>query len=93
MFRIPYYQNQQFTPGFQLVNFGSGGPQSHMGLLAIAPLPEPLAYNVRNKGMAMIPPRYIFGPTMPVIVNQYSNPLTINNLEISGIFKSPIQPA
>lgn len=64
-----------------------------MGLLAVAPLPEPLAYNVRNKGMATIPPRYVFGVTAPVVVNQYSNPLTINNLEISGIFKSPIQPA
>lgn len=93
MFRIPYFQNTQFTPGFQIVNFGSGGPQSHMGLRAIAPIPEPLAYAIINKGMALIPPRFVFGPTAPVTVNRYSDPLTVNNLEISGIFKSPIQPA
>lgn len=93
MFRIPYYQNETFLPGFQITNFGSGGPQSHMGLRALAPVPEPLAYNVENRGMAFIPPRQVIGPTNPVTVNRYSNPLTINNLAIGGIFKSPIQPA
>lgn len=92
MFRIPYYQNTRFIPGTQIVNFGSGGPQSHMGLLAVAPRPAPLAYNVRNAGMAFIPPRQVIGPTNPITVNRYSNPLISNNLEISGIFKSPVSP-
>lgn len=92
MFRIPYYQNEAFTPGLQLINFGSGGPQSHLGLLAAAIRPEPLAYAIGNRGMAMIPPRQVIGPTAPVFVNRFSNPLVQNNLEIAGIFKSPVSP-
>jgi hypothetical protein len=86
--RIPYYLPQQFDPSLQIVNFGTGGPQSHMGLRALAPRSYPTAYNITLSGMGPMP-RQIIGPTNPTVVNNYSNPLTLNNLEINGLFKNP----
>jgi hypothetical protein len=78
-------------PGTQITNLGEGGPASHMQLLAAAPRPYPfLVGNMSGLG-AM--PRQVLGPTPVVNSNQYSNPLTINNLEIVGLFKSPIATA
>lgn len=88
MFRIPYYY-PGFNPGIQVVNLGTGGPQSHMGLLAMQPRTYPTIYNVGNKGMGGAMPRHVIGPTTPTYTNQWSNPITQNNLIISGLSKPP----
>lgn len=88
MFRIPYY-SPGFEPGLQLVNFGQGGPASHIGLLATQPRSYPSTYGVRTYGVGAMP-RQIFRPLPYVQVNAYSNPITINNLQISGIMKNPV---
>lgn len=89
MFTIPAYQNRAFIAGRQLFNVGQGGPQSHMGILAAQPRAYPTTYRVGTYGLGAMP-RQVIGPTLAVAVNQYSDPLVFNNLEIPGIFKSPI---
>lgn len=87
MFRIPYFYPKKFNQGNQIANFGTGGPASHLGLLAMHPRSYPTSYNVNAYGMGAMP-RQVLGPTDPVIINALSNPLTFNNLQISGIAKS-----
>lgn len=89
MFRVPYYY-PGFTPGIQVVNLGTGGPSSHMGLLAMQPRTYPTVYNVGLMGFKGANPRQVIGPTVPTFTNQWSNPLTQNNLMISGLMKNPI---
>lgn len=89
MFRVPY-DYPGWNPGQQIVNLGQGGPSSHIALQAMQPRVYPTIYAVHVYGMSMIPPRQVIGPTAPIDVNQYSNPLIMNNLEISGIFKNPV---
>ena len=89
MFRIPYYY-PGFEAGQQIVNLGQGGPSSHTGLQAMQPRVYPTVYAIHAYGMAAISPRQVIGPTAPIDVNQFSNPLVYNNLEIAGIFKNPI---
>lgn len=91
MFRIPTAENLAFTPGLQIYNPGQGGPASHMGLQALQPRSYPTLYAVGVYGVAAMP-RFVLGPTSPISVNTLSNPRTINNLEIAGLFKSPIPP-
>lgn len=91
MFRIPYYA-PPFNPGQQLVDLGTGGPASHLGLLAVQPRTYPTTYNVGVYGMAAVMPRQVIGPSAPVTANDYSHPNTLANLEIAGLFKSPIPP-
>jgi hypothetical protein len=86
--RIPYYY-PNFNAGLQVVNLGTGGPQSHMGLLAMQPRSYPTIYNVGCMGFQGAMPRQVIGPTNATVTNQFSNPLTVNNLEISGLFKNP----
>lgn len=86
--RIPYYY-PGFTPGLQVTNLGTGGPQSHMGLLAMQPRTYPTQYMVGCMGFQGAMPRQVIGPTAATVTNQFSNPLTIANLEISGLFKNP----
>lgn len=89
MFYIPNYM-PAWNPGQQIVDFGQGGPASHMGLRALAPVAYPTNYAVGTYGIASGGmPRKVTGPTAPITVNAYSNPITINNLEIAGIFKNP----
>jgi len=85
---IPYYY-PGWTPGLQTVNLGTGGPQSHMGLLAMQPRTYPTQYAVQCMGFQGAMPRQVIGPSSPTVSNQFANPLTINNLEISGLFKNP----
>lgn len=87
-FRIPYFY-PEWNPGNQIVNLGRGGPASHMQHLAQQPRITPSVYAVPLMGMAMIPPRQVFGPTQARTANNYSNPLVFNNLEIAGIMKNP----
>lgn len=87
-FSIPYFY-PGFTPGLQVVNLGTGGPASHMGLLAMQPRSYPTQYNVGNKGMRGAMPRQVIGPSAPTYTNQYSNPITYNNLVIDGLMKLP----
>lgn len=89
MFRIPYYNVNQFDPGFQIYDPGTGGPQSHMGLQAMQPRISPTFYNIGLPGLGMMP-RQVIGPTAPITSNQLSTPSTQTNLEILGLFKSPI---
>lgn len=89
MFTIPYYY-PGFNAGQQITNLGQGGPSSHLALLAMQPRVYPTVYRVGAYGMSMIPPRQVIGPTSPIDVNTYSDPLVFNNLEIPGIFKSPV---
>jgi hypothetical protein len=88
MFNVPYYY-PQFDAGLQVVNLGTGGPQSHMGLLAMQPRSYPTIYNVGLMGFQGENPRQVIGPSVPTYTNQFSNPYTKNNLEISGLFKNP----
>lgn len=83
---IPAFQNNAFTPGQQIYNPGSGGPQSHFHILAMAPKPAPTVYAVGTYGLGAMP-RQVFGPTKPINSNDYSNPVTYNNLVISGLMK------
>lgn len=88
MFTIPYY-HPGFNPGLQVVNLGTGGPASHMALRAMAPRSYPTLYDVGNKGMGGAMPRQVLGPSTPTYTNAWSQPITQNNLAISGLFKSP----
>lgn len=89
MFRIPYYNVDSFNPGVQVYNPGTGGPQSHMGLQAMQPRIYPTVYGIGLPGIGAMP-RQVIGPTAPIVSNQFSNPASISNLEIAGLFKSPI---
>lgn len=89
MFRIPYYNVDSFNPGLQIYDPGTGGPQSHMGLQAMQPRVYPTVYSVGLPGIGAMP-RQVIGPTAPITSNQFSNPTSISNLEIAGLFKSPI---
>lgn len=86
--RIPYYY-PGWNPGLQVVNLGTGGPRSHMGLQAMQPRSYPTQYMVQCMGFQGAMPRQVIGPTAATTSNQFSNPLTIANLEISGLFKNP----
>lgn len=91
MFRIPYY-TPPWNPGRQIVNLGTGGPASHMELQPSHSKPWPTSYAVICMGMGRggaAMPRQVIGPTKAITPNQYSNPLTINNLVIPGLFKNP----
>lgn len=85
---IPYYQPQVFNPGFQIYNPGTGGPKSHMAILAAAPKTWPTIYAIRVPGIGAMP-RQVIGPTLPIIDNAFSNPPLISNLEIAGLYKPP----
>jgi hypothetical protein len=89
MFRIPY-DYPGFNPGIQIVNLQVGGPSSHMELRPTAPVISPTVYNVPTYGLGNMP-RWINQPTQAINVNQYSNPITIDNLQISGVGKNPSQ--
>lgn len=88
-FRVPYYY-PGFDPGIQVINLGQGGPQSHMGLLAMQPRSYPTQYAVGNKGMGGAMPRQVIGPSQRPVTNQWSNPITYNNLVIGGLMKLPL---
>lgn len=89
MFRIPYYM-PAWQPGSQIVNLGEGGPASHMSLRAMAPTAYPTTYGVTTYGIASGGmPRQAMGPSERLNNNNYSNPLTINNLQVAGLFKNP----
>lgn len=88
MFRIPYYY-PPWNPGQQVVNLGEGGPSSHMGLQAMQPRVHPIVYDVGTYGLGTMP-RQVMGPTLPVTSNNLSNPRTIFNLLIPGLFKNPV---
>jgi hypothetical protein len=60
-----------------------------MELLSMQPRSYPTQYMVPAMGFQGAMPRQVFGPTAPTVSNQFSNPLTIANLEISGLFKNP----
>lgn len=83
---IPAYQNLTFNPGLQVYNPGTGGPQSHFHILSMAPKPAPTVYAISTYGLGGMP-RQIIGPTLPVVVNAYSDPSSYNNLVISGLMK------
>lgn len=89
LFNVPYYY-PGFTPGLQVVNLGTGGPASHMGLLAMQPRSYPTQYAVGNKGLKGAMPRQVIGPSSPTVSNAFSNPITQNNLVIDGLMKLPI---
>ena len=84
----PYADFSRFTPGIQLYNPGTGGPQSHMGLQAMQPRIYPTIYNIGLPGIGAMP-RQVIGPTAPIVSNQLSHPDTLANLEIRGLFKPP----
>lgn len=88
MFRIPYYNVSEFQPGQQIYNPGTGGPQSHMGLLAMQPRVYPTVYGIGLPGLGAMP-RQIIGPTAPIVSNQLSSPDAVASLEIRGLFKAP----
>jgi hypothetical protein len=88
MFRIPYYNVDQWNPGLQIYNPGTGGPQSHMGLQAMQPRVYPTIYAIGLPGLGAMP-RQVIGPTSPITSNQLSSPDTVANLEIRGLFKPP----
>jgi hypothetical protein len=87
MTRIPYYYPGWDT-GLQIANPGEGGTARNLGLLSMQPRSYPTQYRVGTMGLGAMP-RQVIGPTDPVIPNQLSNPLTINNLQISGLMKNP----
>lgn len=87
MTRIPYYY-PGWNVGRQINNPGEGGPASHMGLQSMQPRSYPTLYRVGTMGLGAMP-RQVLGPTEPVVANQLSNPLTINNLQIGGLMKNP----
>ena len=91
IFHIPHYY-PPFQSGNQIVNLGVGGPQSHMELQNQHLQISPTVYNVGLYGMAAgAMPRQVFQPVPVQNVNQYSNPITIENLIIGGIGKNPVQ--
>lgn len=89
---IPSYHRYEdfntFNPGQQIYNPGTGGPQSHLALQAMQPRVYPTIYNVGLPGLGAMP-RQVIGPTAPITSNQLSNPDTLANLEIRGLFKPP----
>ena len=88
MFSIPYYM-PPWNPGNQIVTLGQGGPASHMQHLAQQPRVYPTVYNVTTMGVGDMP-RLVMGPTAAINPNQYSDPLTWNNLVIGGLMKNPV---
>jgi hypothetical protein len=90
---IPSYHRYEdfaaFTPGTQIYNPGTGGPQSHMGLQAMQPRIYPTIYAIGVPGIGAMP-RQVIGPTAPIVSNQLSTPDTVSQLEIRGLFKRPI---
>ena len=85
MFNIPYAY-PGFNPGTQIVNLQQGGPSSHMELRPTAPVISPTVYSVPTYGLGNMP-RLINQPVPVIDVNQYSNPITIDNLIIDGLGK------
>lgn len=90
LLHIPNYMPGWDT-GQQVFNPGEGGPASHMGLQATQPRSYPTVYAITTYGLGAMP-RQVIGPTMPTVANNLSNPMPINNLEILGLFKSPVGP-
>jgi len=86
MFRIPY-DYPGFNPGIQIVNLQVGGPSSHMELRPYAPVISPTVFGVATYGLGNMP-RWINTPVQPIDVNQYSNPITVDNLIINGLGKN-----
>lgn len=87
LFKIPYYY-PGFNPGIQITNLQVGGPSSHPFERMSAPRITPTVYGLSAMGIGAMP-RQIIGPTNAINSNQYSNPMTINNLEIAGLMKKP----
>lgn len=87
MFRVPYYM-PEFNSGLQLVNLQNGGPASHMGIQAAQPRTYPTILASVKSGLGAMP-RQIIGPTDASTANNYSNPITVNNLIIDGLMKNP----
>jgi len=88
LFRIPYYNPQNFNPGLQINNPGTGGPASHMGIQAMQPRIAPTIFQIGLPGIGAMP-RQIIGPTAPIMSNQLSTPDAVSNLQIRGLFKPP----